>query len=367
VLSGTSAGRRAALCYGAEVLGQAQTPRRRLLGIAVLTLLVLAVPTVGGADPTTSVDALRLENAHLAAQSRAAVLALYGLDSRLERARSHLAAVDAQAQRLRREQASLGQQLRIARAGVAVSQARLSSRLRLLHEQRDVSAIEVVLGARTLDDALAGLDDLDRVTSMDEAVLAQVTTARRRLVAATTAAADRARKFASARQDAAATAAALEDAVTERRAFIASLASQQRLRTAQIERLEAAAEAARARARELAAQTPAPAEVPVGATAPPVGTDASARSGLADREVTVTATGYALEGSTATGLPVGWGVAAVDPAVIPLGTKLTVPGYGEAVAADTGGAVAGAVIDLWFPSLAQARAWGRRTVTVSLH
>ncbi len=43
---------------------------------------------------------------------------------------------------------------------------------------------------------------------------------------------------------------------------------------------------------------------------------------------------------------------------------MTIPGYGEAVAADTGGAVIGATIDLWFPTLAQANAWGRRTVTI---
>ena len=70
-------------------------------------------------------------------------------------------------------------------------------------------------------------------------------------------------------------------------------------------------------------------------------------------------------GTTATGLPVGWGVVAVDPSVIPLGTHMTIPGYGEAVAADTGGAIVGATIDLWFPSVAQANAWGRRTVTIT--
>ena len=85
------------------------------------------------------------------------------------------------------------------------------------------------------------------------------------------------------------------------------------------------------------------------------------------QSITVTATGYSLGGTTATGLPVGFGVVAVDPSVIPLGTHMTVPGYGEAVAADTGGAIVGATIDLWFPSTAQAMAWGRRTVTVSLH
>jgi len=53
--------------------------------------------------------------------------------------------------------------------------------------------------------------------------------------------------------------------------------------------------------------------------------------------------------------------------VIPLGTRMTIPGYGEAVAADTGGAVSGSLVDLWFPTIAQANAWGRRTVTIVLH
>ena len=83
--------------------------------------------------------------------------------------------------------------------------------------------------------------------------------------------------------------------------------------------------------------------------------------------MTVQSTGYALRGTTATGIPTTRGVVAVDPSVIPLGTRMTIPGYGSGVAADTGGAVRGATIDLWFPSLAQARAWGRRTVTITLH
>ena len=72
------------------------------------------------------------------------------------------------------------------------------------------------------------------------------------------------------------------------------------------------------------------------------------------RTLTVVATGYDLPGHTSSGLPVGWGIAAVDPSVIPLGTHFVVPGYGVAVAADTGGAIIGATIDLWFPTLAQA-------------
>jgi 3D (Asp-Asp-Asp) domain-containing protein len=66
-------------------------------------------------------------------------------------------------------------------------------------------------------------------------------------------------------------------------------------------------------------------------------------------------------------VPVGYGIVAVDPSVIPLGTHMTIPGYGDGVAADTGGAIAGARIDLWFPTRAEALAWGSRTVTATLH
>jgi 3D (Asp-Asp-Asp) domain-containing protein len=82
--------------------------------------------------------------------------------------------------------------------------------------------------------------------------------------------------------------------------------------------------------------------------------------------LSVVATGYALPGTTATGKPVGWGAVAVDPSVIPLGSRLGIPGYGVGVAADTGGAIQGARIDLWFPTTDQALAWGTRVVTITV-
>ncbi len=85
------------------------------------------------------------------------------------------------------------------------------------------------------------------------------------------------------------------------------------------------------------------------------------------RTLVVDAVAYHLPGRTASGLPVGVGVIAVDPSVIPLGTRVFVPGYGAAVAADTGTAIKGNIIDLWMPSTPQARAWGRRTVTITIY
>lgn len=69
---------------------------------------------------------------------------------------------------------------------------------------------------------------------------------------------------------------------------------------------------------------------------------------------------------TAIGLRVKKGIVAVDPKVIPLGTKLYIPGYGEALAADTGGWIKGDRIDLAFDSLEECYRFGRRKVKVYL-
>ncbi|MFT8317767.1 MAG: peptidoglycan-binding protein [Sporolactobacillus sp.] len=75
-------------------------------------------------------------------------------------------------------------------------------------------------------------------------------------------------------------------------------------------------------------------------------------------------------GKTATGINLiqnpNAKVVAVDPAVIPLGTKLYVEGYGYAVAADTGGAIKGRKIDLYFNDNSDALQWGRKTVKVKV-
>jgi 3D (Asp-Asp-Asp) domain-containing protein len=83
--------------------------------------------------------------------------------------------------------------------------------------------------------------------------------------------------------------------------------------------------------------------------------------------MTVSATCYILKGTTASGLPVGPGIVAVDPTVIPLGTRMYIPGYGKGIAADIGGGIKGKIIDLWYSTYAQCAKWGRRTVTITLY
>jgi 3D (Asp-Asp-Asp) domain-containing protein len=73
---------------------------------------------------------------------------------------------------------------------------------------------------------------------------------------------------------------------------------------------------------------------------------------------------YGCSGITKMGLRAGRGVVAVDPNVIPLGSRLFIPGYGNALAGDTGGAIVGNRIDLGYENQSEAMQFGRRAVTV---
>lgn len=79
----------------------------------------------------------------------------------------------------------------------------------------------------------------------------------------------------------------------------------------------------------------------------------------------MTATAYTHTGNrTATGTTPRVGAVAVDPRVIPLGTRLYIEGYGFARAEDTGGAIKGDKIDLFFNTLDEVKRFGRRSATV---
>jgi cystine transport system substrate-binding protein len=359
--------------------------RRQLVLLALLALAILAAPAVGGADPSQSAASLRALDKQIVAKQRSAVLGLYAIDQQLGTAQAHLQSLRAQAATLRGQRARLALQLQVARRGARIAQQQLGERLRTLYEQGNVTPLEILFGARNLDQAINDLDNLNSATSQDEAVLHEVLNARTQLTVATHGLALRQAALAATTQQAQTTAASLASAHDARTAYVASLATRRRLTEAQIGRLVAISRAAQARtaaiqqaARAQAVAEPAPAVTSApapptpDATTTPATTSASpppspyGPAPASSRSITVVATGYSLAGHASTGLPVGWGVAAVDPAVIPLGTHMFVPGYGEAVAADTGGAIVGATIDLWFPTVAQANAWGRRTVTIQL-
>lgn len=103
----------------------------------------------------------------------------------------------------------------------------------------------------------------------------------------------------------------------------------------------------------------------------PVIPSGSTNIGTAIKTFTMESTAYYGHTITAMGSkpvrnPNGISTVAVDPNVIPLGSKVYVSGYGVAIAADTGGAIKGNIIDVFLNSYEECMNWGRREVTVQL-
>ena len=330
---------------------------RVALGLALVAALLLGASLSGaqGAGPRKRADALRDQQTGLSTRSHTALLSLYALDARLAQARGELARLHAREAALRLEEQRVRQEVAIVEGNLRGSQRLLGSQLRALYEEGEPNAIAILLGANSLDDAVTRLDELDRSARQSAAAVTDARDGRAKLEHLAARFAAQVREVRALAAQAARTASALASARAERVAYIALLARRRRLNARQIASLNARARHVVERAQVVQAQSAAaaPAAAPWVAVGP--------------QTLTVTATGYSLPGRTTTGLPVGFGVVAVDPSVIPLGARLTVPGYGEAVAADTGSAVQGYTIDLWFPTQADALAWGRRTVTITLH
>lgn len=315
--------------------------------LALASALLLGASLAGAQNAAT----LQTQQRVLAARSHTALLGLFALDSRLAQARSELARIHGRVSDLRAERQRVRAELAIVAANLRVSQRVLGAHLRTLYEEGEPNAIAILLGSSSLDDAVTRLNDIEQSARQGANAVNNAQNGRTKLASLADALAARVREAKALEARARQTASALASARSERVSYLASLARQRRLTARQISSLDRRARRVVEQAQTVQAHTAAP-------------TPSVAAAGAT---ITVTATGYSLPGHTSTGLPVGPGVVAVDPAVIPLGTRLTIPGYGNGVAADTGSAVSGYTIDLWFPTLADALAWGRRTVTITLH
>jgi len=337
--------------------------------------MTASAPSSGVAE---SSPALQAQAASLSRSEAAALLELYAAESSLARAQANLSRLEERSARLARTERSAHRQAEIVRRSLAASQKRVAVLLRDLYVQGEPDPISVILGATSLDEAVAGIEGLSRATALNERLAIEAGQKSRRLGRLQVRLARQRASLDLSRSAARSGAERLATAVAGRRETIAAVRRRQSLtaqrltalqsRAREAERLSAdltasstqsgVANAAAGSASEGTAGAPTQAAA---ATPPPVPASAGTRTLVAD------AVAYHLPGKTASGLPVGVGVIAVDPTVIPLGTRLFVPGYGPAVAADVGSAVRGNIIDLWMPTTAQALAWGRRTVTITIY
>ncbi len=321
----------------------------------------MSLPAGSGAETAQDLqaraNALRAENAALAAGSHSALASLTTIESRLAQANAELASFRARSRQIRAKREAVGQELHITRGALLAAQKALAERLQTLYEEEQADVLALIIGAGSLDDALSAVETLDLAAEQDENLLESARSASGRLARLRNTLRAKQRELDQLTAARAAAAASLADARAERIRTIASLRAASHSNAGKITALGS-------RARTLAAARVSPPTPVITAGAPSL-PSGPASAGV--RSLTVLATGYALPGRTASGRMVGWGVVAVDPSVIPLGSRLAVPGYGMGVAADTGGAIKGARIDLWFPTVSQALTWGSRTVTVAVY
>ena len=335
------------------------TLRAPLLWAAIASgaLLTASTPSPGSAE---NAPALANRAASLGRTESAALLELYAAESALARARADAARLAERSNELARTEESLQLRTEIVRRSLRASQERVATLLRELYIQGEPDPISVILGATSLDEAVAGIEGLTRATAQNRRLSTEAAARAGALGRLKARLLDERARLAAAEAAARAGVTRLEGAVAGRSATVAGVRRRRSLTTQRLRDLQSQARAAERRSGEIMAA--ATAAAPVAESSPPA---ASPTTGT--RTLVVDAVAYHLPGRTASGLPVGVGAIAVDPTVIPLGTRVFVPGYGPAVAADTGTAIKGSIIDLWMPSTAQARAWGRRTVTITIY
>lgn len=350
----------------------------RAVPAAIVAALALAPPALP--DPATASPGASTETAQQAYDS--AVVDLLLLDRRLASAKERRVEAEARATSLDAELAAAETARATASDDLADLERRRAHRLRGIYMDGKIGWLGLLVESGDLTEFL------DRMFLMRQ-VVRQETDLAARIASTREAAAEAVARLEAARAE---QTAALAELVSSEHELAAARAGQQALTSrlgARLAEARAAAAAAKERMDELNAQA-----ATAGATGGSAsssgssgasGSSASPRDGGSDgpavgdapnsnshserppgRQLTVKATAYALPGTTASGVGVRYGIVAVDPRVIPLGTRLWIPGYGEGLAADTGGAIKGNRIDVWLPSEQQALDWGVKTITITI-
>ncbi len=354
------------------------------------TLWLLRAPPTALAAPSDEAAAQsRVE--HLDAQKDQASLSLMLLEGRLQAAEDRTAAVDARVTELEQATEAAAGRREQAREDAGAVRARLADRLREGYKSGSVGWLQLLFTSEDLGELLQRARLLGRVVDSEAQLLDEVKAkgdAEGRAVAELESLrAEEAKSLESLKESR----RELAQSASEQEALVAELGG--RLEQARTQVEEARERMATLNREQVAARGDSRADSEQaadsgggsnsagstngdsGTKAPPAASEGTVRSNPVSagaprsggRQIEAKVTAYALPGTTATGMPVGYGIIAVDPRVIPLGTRLYVPGYGEGIAADTGSAVKGNVVDVWLPSRDEALDWGIKHLTVTVY
>ncbi len=345
---------------------------RRALLIMIAVLLVATALTIP--LPPTTPPSAGAEGEVAAAQEAydAAVIRLLILERRTADGERDLAEAKAG---LGRVQDALDRASATAAKAVAdheAAQGRFSARLAESYRTRGLGWLELLLTAddfseflnrsefvgRILDEEATLIEQVEAAGSEATAAVAELDQTQAEQLAEVRSVRERGEELSAAQREQERVVAALGDRLDDAQA--AARASQERM-AAENARAAAAAENGDNATR------PSPTTTRTTAGTSTTTGDQGGAAPSGGRQLKVKAYAYAQSGRTASGLSVGPGIVAVDPRVIKLGTRLYIPGYGEGLAADTGGDIKGNTIDVWMASEQRARDWGIKYITITVY
>lgn len=335
---------------------------RMLFFFPALFILLLAIPSAlattedAGAisEQVGDVEALSQE---LDADYRQALTELVAVDSEVSRHSNDISEIT---QKQAETQAAIVAEqthLQEFEARLVERQGVLEKRLRGTYKSADIGYLEVVMGAGDFSDFLNRVDMMNYIADDDRALIVSVQEAKQGIEDKIASLAEMQNQLTVSIDELNAAQSSLLDAQSRQQSYVNSLESEKLAADGQLAQLQAQAASIESQMNQIQQQADSSGGGYDQNTTPPASGGSS---------FSVTSTAYCLGGTTATGMPVGYGIIAVDPRVIPLGSRVHVSGYGDAIAADTGGAIRGNKIDVWL-SCGEAMAWGVRTVTVTVY
>lgn len=328
--------------------------------LAVLPSLLLSLGFIASASatPAGELGELEAQSQELQSSYDTALVDLVAADSAVSNKSTEIAAATQQRDEVQATLDSQRQNLAQLQAQMQDRQRILEKRLLSTYKSDDSGFIEVMMGSDDFSDFLNRIDMVNAIADDDRELIESMRASKQAVEDEIANLEQTEAELASLVDSLNAAQQELLAAQAEQQSVLTAIQSQRDLTAEQLSQVQAQAASIEANMSSIQSQVPAAGGGDDGGSySPPAGGGST---------ITVTATAYCLGGTTATGMPVGRGVIAVDPSVIPLGSRVHVSGYGDAIAADTGGAIYGNKIDVWLPC-GDAHAWGVRTVTVTIY
>jgi len=254
---------------------------------------------------------------------------------------------------------------------LSMEQILLNKRMRAMYTDGNSSYLEVLLGSHSISDFISKMDITAKIIQYDNNIIdnvkqhqSVVTLQRKNLDAENT-------NLQALKSDNQSSLVKLSSDISKQKTLLSNATDKEKqlIEDQRQKELAKAAAVAAQKAKDVAAQNAKDAATKnTTLLAAPNSPSQVAPSTPASstKSITVEATAYCTGTFTSSGTQVHRGEIAVDIRIISLGTKVFIPGYGNATAEDTGGDIIGNRIDVYFPTAAEANAWGRRTITIQI-